>query len=177
MFQMPAPAENSLKFQWTKQNSVHAPTYSANDAKFASFISHLPYVLDACPGKELSEIPANQAKFASFTHKFHELRKLCVFRTKIHSHLVHYFQASDHRQRTLENWSESTRFRAVCPQLPWITRNLLNLHPSAPMTNKLGVNPGNSRNVQWTMQVLRLSHNAPANNAKFATFANKTQDK
>ena len=28
------------------------------------------------------------------------------------------FQISDHRQRTQENWSEPTRFRAVHPQLP-----------------------------------------------------------
>ena len=33
----------------------------------------------------------------------------------------HYFQISDHRQRTPGNWSESTRFRAVHPQLPRIT--------------------------------------------------------
>ena len=48
---------------------------------------------------------------------------------------------------------------------------------SAPMTSKLGVNPENFRNVQRMTQVLHLSHNAPANHVKFATFANKTQDK
>ena len=128
-------------------------------------------------GRELSKIPANQAEFAQFAHRSGELHELRAFRTKSHPHLVHYFQTSDHRQRTLENWSESTRFHTVCPQLPRIMQNALNLHPSAPMTSKLGVNPGNSRNVQRTTQVLRLSHNAPANNAKFATFANKTQDK
>ena len=61
------------------------------------------------------KIPVNQAKFAPFTHKSHEL---CEFCTKIHPHLVHYFQISDHRQRTPGNWSKSTRFRAVCSQLP-----------------------------------------------------------
>ena len=66
-------------------------------------------------GRKLSEIPANQAKFAPFAHKFCELHEFC---TKFHPHLVHYFQISDHRQRTPENWSKSTRFRAVCPQLP-----------------------------------------------------------
>ena len=115
MFQMPAPAENSLKFQRMTQNSHH-------------LFTHLPYVPDACPGRELSEIPANQAKFAPFTHKFRELRELCTFCAKIHPHLVHYFQTSDHRQRTPENWSESTRFRAVCPQLQRITQNSLNPH-------------------------------------------------
>ena len=69
-------------------------------------------------GRELPKIPANQPKFAQFAHTSHELHELCAFHTKIHPHLVHYFQTSDHRERTLENWSESTRFRAVCPQLP-----------------------------------------------------------
>ena len=41
----------------------------------------------------------------------------------------HYFQISDHRQRTPENWSESTRFHAVRPQLPRIMQNSLNPHP------------------------------------------------
>ena len=64
------------------------------------------------------KIPANQAKFAPFAHKSSELREFC---TKIHPHLVHYFQISDHQQRTPGNWSESTRFRAVRSQLPRIT--------------------------------------------------------
>ena len=37
--------------------------------------------------------PVNQVKFTPFTHKSHELRK---FYTRIHPHLVHYFQTSDH---------------------------------------------------------------------------------
>ena len=90
--------------------------------------THLHYVSDACPGRELSKIPANQAKFTPFTHKFHELRELHAFCTKIHPHLIHYFQISDHRQRTPENWSKSTRFHAVRPQLLRITQNLLNPH-------------------------------------------------
>ena len=128
-------------------------------------------------GRELSKIPANQAEFAQFAHRSRELCELRAFRTKIHPHLVHYFQTSDHQQKIQENWSESTRFRTVHPQLPRITQNSLNPHPFAPMTSKLGLNPGNSRNVQRTTQVLRLLHNAPANNAKFTTFANETQDK
>ena len=89
--------------------------------------THLPYVSDACHGRELSEIPANQAKFAPFAHRFRELRELRAFHTKIHPHLVHYFQ--NHRQRTPGNWSESTRFHAVRPQLPQIMQNSLNPHP------------------------------------------------
>ena len=77
-------------------------------------------------GREPSEIPANQVKFAPFTHKFHELREFCAFHTKIHPHLVHYFQ--NRLQRTPGNWSESTRFHTVRPQLSRITRNLMNPH-------------------------------------------------
>ena len=66
----------------------------------------------------LVKIPVNQVKFAPFAHKSCEL---CEFCTKIHPHLVHYFQISDLRQKTPGNWSESTRFHTVCPQLPQIT--------------------------------------------------------
>ena len=72
-------------------------------------------------GRELPKIPANQAKFAQFAHRSRELHKFRAFRTEIHPHLVHFLQTSDHRQRTLENWSESTRFRAVRPHHPQIT--------------------------------------------------------
>ena len=126
-------------FKFTKQNFAIFQIYTLYFGKISSklckicsirshtlrmmqnshhLFTHLPYVSDACPSRELSEIPANQAKFAPFSHKFHELRELCAFCTKIHPHLVHYFQISSHRQRTPENWSESTRFRAVRPQLP-----------------------------------------------------------
>ena len=145
-----------------KQNSLNSPTYSANDAKFASIIdpftlcfrclprqrtlrnsSELCKFRAICPhslqmtqnshnllthyivcfryltsGRELPKIPANQVKFTQFTHTSRELHELCAFRIKIHPHLVHYLQTSDHRQRILENWSESTRFHAVHPQLP-----------------------------------------------------------
>ena len=72
-------------------------------------------------GRELYKIPANQAEFAQFAHRSCELCELHAFHTKIHPHLVHYFQTSDHRQRTLKIWSESTRFHAVHPQLLRIT--------------------------------------------------------
>ena len=84
-----------------------------NNAKFAQFIHPIYFVFRRLPCRELSEIPANQAEFAPFTHRSHKLHKFHAFRTKIHPPLVHYFQTSDHRERTLENWSESTRFRAV----------------------------------------------------------------
>ena len=48
MFQMHAPAENSLKFQQIKQNSLNLPTDSANDAKFAPFIYPL-YIMFQMP--------------------------------------------------------------------------------------------------------------------------------
>ena len=66
-------------------------------------------------GRELTKIPANQAKFAQFAHTSRELRELCTFAQKFIHNLVHYFQ--NHLQRTPGNWSESTRFHTVCPQL------------------------------------------------------------
>ena len=69
-------------------------------------------------GRECHKIPANQTKFAQFAHIFRELRELC---TKINPYLVN-LQISAHRQRTQENWSESTRFRSICPPITRITR-------------------------------------------------------
>ena len=45
------------------------------------------------------------------------------------------------------------------------------------MASNLEVNPLNSRQIQRTTQILRLSHHTSANHAKFATFANNRQDK
>ena len=52
-------------------------------------LTHLYYVSEACPGRELPKIPANQAKFAQFTHRSHELCKFHAFHTKLHPYLVH----------------------------------------------------------------------------------------
>ena len=43
-------------------------------------------------GRELPKIPVNQAKFAQFAHRSHELRKFCAFRTKINPYLVHFYR-------------------------------------------------------------------------------------
>ena len=113
-------------WQNTSESSRIHSIHPQNDAKFAPFIYPL-YIMFQMPDRwqrTLCEIPVNQVKFTPFAHKFHELREFC---TKIHPHLVHYFQ--NHRQRTPGNWSESTRFCAVRPQLPRITRNSLNPHP------------------------------------------------
>ena len=115
-------------FQRIMQIPRNSPQKFCKSCKICTiYLSIIHYVSDACPSRALSEIPANQVKFTPFAHKFHELCKFC---TKIHPHLVHYFQ--NHRQRTPGNWSESTRFHAVRPQLLRITRNSLNLQPTVP---------------------------------------------
>ena len=121
MFQAPAPAENPAEFQRIMQIPRNSPTQSANHAKFAQ-IANLLLCFRCCfrcltGGRELPEIPANQAKFAQFAHIFRELREFRTLRTKVYPYLVN-FQISSHRQRTLENWSKSTRFRTVHPQPP-----------------------------------------------------------
>ena len=35
----------------------------------------------------------------------------------------HYFQISDDRQRTLQNWNKSSRIRSIRPQTPRMTQN------------------------------------------------------
>ena len=118
IFQIYALSFGKISSELCKFRAI-CPTDSANNAKFTPFFNHPIYFVSRCltDGRELSEIPVNQAKFAPFTHKS---RELCEIRTKIDPHLVHY-QISDHCQRTQENWSESNRFHAVRPQLPRIT--------------------------------------------------------
>ena len=72
-------------------------------------------------GKERREIPANQVKFARFAPIPCELREFHALRTKINTYVID-FQISDHRQRTQENWSESTRFCSIRPPITRITQ-------------------------------------------------------
>ena len=65
------------------------------------------------------------------------------------------------------------RINQISPSSPTPPANYAKFAESAPMTSRLGVNRENSRNVQRMTQILHLSHNAPANNAIFATFAHK----
>ena len=119
-------------------------------------------------GRELSEIPANQAKFAPFTHKFCEL---CKIRTKIHPQSSSLFsEPSTENSRKLERINQISRSSPTAPA------NYMKFTESAPISN-LEVNLVHSRKTQQTMQVLRLPHNTSANHTKFATFANNRQDK
>ena len=114
MFQAPAPAENPTKFQRITQIPRNSPTQSANDVKIRTIYSH--YTLRfrcLTSGRECREIPANQVKFTRFVPISRELCEFCALRTKINTYVID-FQISDHRQRTQENWSESTRFRSIC---------------------------------------------------------------
>ena len=72
-------------------------------------------------GRECREIPANQVKFARFAPIPRELREFRALCTKINTYVID-FQISDHRQRTQENWSESTRFCSIRPPIMRITR-------------------------------------------------------
>ena len=122
MFQAPAPAENPTKFQRITQIPRNSPTKSANDTKIRTIYSH--YTLRfrcLTSGRECREIPANQVKFARFAPISRELREFHALRTKINTYVID-FQISDHRQRTQENWSESTRFRSIRPPITRITR-------------------------------------------------------
>ena len=65
------------------------------------------------------------------------------------------------------------RINQISRSSPTTPANYVKFAESAPMTSRLGVNRENSRKVQRMTQILHLLHNAPANNAKFATFAHK----
>ena len=121
MFQVPAPAENPVKFQQITQIPRNSPTQSANWAKFAQFANLFYYVSGTCSGREPWKIPANYADSARFAHTVRESREFRTLRTIIKTYVID-FQISDHRQRTQENWSESTRFRSICPLITRITR-------------------------------------------------------
>ena len=110
------------------------PANYANSTQFAHTVRESREIRTICShytlhfrcltsGRERREIPANQAKSAQFTPISCELREFRTLRTKIHTYVID-FQISDHRQRTQENWSESTRFRSIRPPIMRIPRIL-----------------------------------------------------
>ena len=72
-----------------------------------------------------------------------------------------------------ENPGKLERINQILRSSPTTPANYAKFAESAPITSRLGVNPENSRMAQQMTQILHLSHNARANNAKFATFAHK----
>ena len=116
-----------IKFQRITQILRNSPTQSANYAKFAHFVN-LFYIMFQAPaptenpGKlgRINKIPLNSPTYyANYANSAH---------FAVNNPYLVNFQISDHRQRTQEKWSESTRFHAIRPQLPRITRNSLNPH-------------------------------------------------
>ena len=108
------------------------PANYANSAQFAHTVHESREIRTICShytlcfrcltsGRERREIPANHMKFAQFAPISRELREFRTLRTKINTYVID-FQMSDHRQRTQENWNESTRFRSIRPPITRITR-------------------------------------------------------
>ena len=107
-------------------------------------------------GRELPKIPANQAKFAQFTHISRELREFHAFCIKIHPYLEYFRSLTfDREPRKLE------RINQISCSSPTTHANYAKFAESAPMTSRLGVNPGNSRKCT-------------ANNASSVPFAQRT---
>ena len=119
-------------------------------------------------GRELSEIPANQAKFAPFAHKSRKLREI---HTKIHPQPSSLF--SEPSTENSRKWEQINQISCSSPTAP---ANYEKFVESAPISN-LEVNPVHSRKTQRMTQILCLPHNTSANHAKFATFAHNRQDK
>ena len=119
-------------------------------------------------GREISEIPANQAKIAPFTNKSSKLREI---HTKIHPQSSSLFsEPSTENSRKLERINQISRSSPTAPA------NYAKFAESAPISN-LEVNPVHSRKTQRMTQILHLPHNTSANHAKFATFAHNRRDR
>ena len=112
-------------------------------------------------GRELSKIPANQAEFAQFTHRTHKLCKLHTFCTKTHPHLVHYFQTSDHRQRTTRKLERINQISCSSPTSPV---NYMKFTESAPICTL----------DQQTRSEFRELQKCTANDASSVPFAQCT---
>ena len=115
---------------------------------------------------KFQRIKRNLAQFATYPANYANFMHFAL-NSSISSSLVSDLWPSTENPGKLE-W-----INQILRSLPTTPANYGKFAESAPITSRLGVNPGNSRKVQWTTQVLPLSHNAPANNAKFATFAHK----
>ena len=99
-----------------------SPTQSTNYAKFAHYVN-LFYIMFQAPAP--AENPGKLQRIMQILHDsphtVRESREFRTLRTIIKTYVID-FQISDHRQRTQENWSESTRFRSIRPPITRITR-------------------------------------------------------
>ena len=109
---------NSSELRKFRAIRPHSPRIRQNSHIFANLFY---YVSGTCSGREPWKITANYADSARFAHTVRESHEFHTLRTIIKTYLV-YFQISDHRQRTQENWSESTRFRSIRPLITRITQ-------------------------------------------------------
>ena len=66
------------------------------------------------PAENPGKFQQNYADSTRFAHIARESREFRTLRTIIKTYVID-FQISDHRQRTQENWSESTRFHSIRP--------------------------------------------------------------
>ena len=94
----------------------HSPRITQNSHILLTY-----YVSGTCSGREPWKIPANYADSTRFAHTARESREFRTLRTIIKTYVID-FQISDYRQRTQENWSESTRFLSIRPPITRIPR-------------------------------------------------------
>ena len=81
MFQAPTPADNSLKFQRIKRNSLNSPTHPVNYANSTHFALKFIHIYltsfrSLTIDREPQKIGANQPDFAQFAHNFRELHEI-----------------------------------------------------------------------------------------------------
>ena len=109
---------NSSELHKFRTIRPHSPQITRNSH---ILLTYSTFISGTCTGRELSGIPANYADSARFAHTARESREFRTLRTIIKTYVID-FQISDHRQRTQENWSKSTRFRSIRPPVTRITR-------------------------------------------------------
>ena len=108
----------ALKWAVTDQFHEYLSPYGKNRNEFVVRTDNNPltYIFSS-----MNLDAANYADSARFAHIALESREFRTLRTIITTYVID-FQISDHRQRTQENWSESTRFCSIRPLITRITR-------------------------------------------------------
>ena len=79
---MHAPAENSLKVQRIKQNSLHSPTDSTNDAKFT------PFIYPLCI---MCQMPDRRQRTLGNSSKSSRIHSICPHHSRMMQNLYHLF--------------------------------------------------------------------------------------
>ena len=103
-FKIVPSSQNSSELRRFRAVRPHSPRITRNLHIFYLCFRHLPRQRTIQNSSELCKFRAIRPHSPRMTRNSHHLFTLYIM-----------FQISDHRQRTQENWSESTRFCSIHP--------------------------------------------------------------